>query len=108
VRCEATRLKTILHCNTKYGQNNSTRVACFFVAENRGAGINTFCSQVYTNSEMKGDGFVKKKKTTFDLIKTIRNEWSINPRTRVQENELKNKKKRRQNERKLVKEGMGR
>mgnify|MGYP006922193416 FL=1 len=51
---------------------------------------------------------MKKKKTTFDLIKTIRNEWSINPRTRVQENELKNKKKRRQNERKLVKEGMGR
>lgn len=51
---------------------------------------------------------MKKTKTTLDLIKTIRNEWGFNPRTRVQENELKNKKKRRQYERKLVKEGMGR
>jgi hypothetical protein len=50
----------------------------------------------------------KKKKTTLDLIKTIRNEWTINPRTRVQENELKNKKKRRQEEKKMVKEGAGR
>jgi hypothetical protein len=50
----------------------------------------------------------KKKKTTLDLIKTIRNEWTINPRTRVQENELKNKKKRRQEEKKMVKEVAGR
>ncbi len=49
---------------------------------------------------------MRKKKTTLDLIKSIRNEWSFNPRTRVQENELKSKKKRRQNERKLVQEGM--
>lgn len=43
---------------------------------------------------------VKKRKMT-DLMKEIRRSWVINPRTRVQENELKNKKKRRQNERKL-------
>jgi len=49
---------------------------------------------------------MQKEKTTFDYMKKIRNEWSINPRTRVQENELKNKKKRRQNEKKMIKEGM--
>lgn len=46
-----------------------------------------------------------KKKSTFEYIKEIRGVWSINPRTRVQENEMKNKKKRRQEEKKLVKEG---
>ncbi len=51
---------------------------------------------------------MKKKKTALDLMKTIRNEWNINPRTRVQENELKNKKKRRQDEQKMVKEGLNR
>lgn len=51
---------------------------------------------------------MKKKKTTLDLIKTIRNEWSINPRTRVQENELRNKKKRRQEEQKMAREGLER
>lgn len=49
---------------------------------------------------------MRKQKTPLELIKSIRNEWRINPRTRVQENELKNKKKRRQNERKLVHEAM--
>ncbi|NLK68963.1 MAG: hypothetical protein GX283_07355 [Clostridiaceae bacterium] len=49
---------------------------------------------------------MKTKKTTFDYMKRIRNEWIINPRTRIQENELNNKKKRRQAERKMIKEGM--
>jgi hypothetical protein len=49
---------------------------------------------------------MKKKKSTFDYIKGIRNSWVINPRTRVQENEIKNKKKRRQEEKKLIKEGL--
>ncbi len=44
----------------------------------------------------------KKNKTTFDFIKQIRNSWDINPRTRVQENDMKDKKKRRQEEKKLV------
>ena len=44
----------------------------------------------------------KKKETTFDYIKQIRNSWDINPRTRVQENDIKNKKKRRQEEKKLL------
>jgi len=48
---------------------------------------------------------VIKKKSTYDYIKQIRGEWIINPRTRVQENELKNKKKRRQKEKKLIKDG---
>ncbi len=44
----------------------------------------------------------KKDKTTYDFIKQVRNSWDINPRTRVQDNDLKNKKKRRQDEKKLV------
>lgn len=46
-----------------------------------------------------------KMKSTFDYIKKIRGSWVINPRTRVQENEIKNKKKRRQKEKKLIKDG---
>ena len=47
-----------------------------------------------------------KMKSTFDYIKRIRGGWVINPRTRVQENEMKNKKKRRrQEEKKLIKDG---
>ncbi|HZK27610.1 MAG TPA: hypothetical protein VFD00_08750 [Thermoclostridium sp.] len=49
---------------------------------------------------------MKTKKTTFDYMKKIRNEWTINPRTRIKENELKNKKKRRQEEKKMIKEVM--
>ena len=47
-----------------------------------------------------------KKKSTYDYIKRIRMDWVINPRTRVQENEMKNKKKRRQAEKKLIKDGI--
>lgn len=47
-----------------------------------------------------------KGKSTFEYMKRIRNEWIINPRTRVKENELRNKKKRRQTEKKMIKEGM--
>jgi len=43
-----------------------------------------------------------KKKSTFDYIKSIRSGWIINPRTRVQDNNMKNKKKRRQYEKKLI------
>jgi len=46
-----------------------------------------------------------KMKSTFDYIKGIRGGWVINPRTRVQENEMKNKKKRRQEEKKFIKDG---
>lgn len=45
---------------------------------------------------------MKKKKDTYELMKEIRNSWDMNPRTRVQENEIKNKKKRRQEEKKIV------
>jgi hypothetical protein len=48
---------------------------------------------------------MKKKKSTFDYIREIRGSWTINPRTRVQENNLKSKKKRRQDEKKLEKGG---
>jgi hypothetical protein len=47
---------------------------------------------------------VKKKKSTYDYIKEIRKSWLINPKTRVQENELKNKKKRRQKDKKVIKD----
>jgi len=46
-----------------------------------------------------------KKKSIFDYIKSIRGGWIINPRTRVQDNYMKNKKKRRQDEKKLIKDG---
>jgi len=58
--------------------------------------------------QYKGAGefdMVKKKKTMIDIMKRVRNSWQINPRTRVQENELKNKKKRRDDDRKLVQKG---
>jgi hypothetical protein len=45
------------------------------------------------------------KRNTYYFAKGIRNEWVINPRTRVKGNELKNKKKRRQFENKLIKDG---
>ncbi len=45
---------------------------------------------------------MKKKKSTYELMKEIRKSWDINPRTRVQENEIRNKKKRRQEEKKIV------
>ncbi len=35
-------------------------------------------------------------------MKEIRRSWVINPRTRVQDNELKNKKKRRQEVKKVI------
>lgn len=43
-----------------------------------------------------------KKKNMLDLMKEIRRSWVINPRTRVQDNELKNKKKRRQEVKKVI------
>jgi hypothetical protein len=46
-----------------------------------------------------------KKKSTIDYIKEIRGTWVINPRTRIKDNNLKNKKKRRQEANKLLKDG---
>jgi len=46
----------------------------------------------------------KSKKSMADILKQIRNSWNINPRTRIQKNELADKKKRRQMEKKLVKD----
>ena len=42
----------------------------------------------------------KKIKTNYDLLKEIRNQWTMNPVTRVQENEKKNNKKIRQGNKK--------
>jgi len=47
----------------------------------------------------------RKVKSMVDIIKEIRNTWTMNPRTRVQENELKNKKKRRAEDKKLTRNG---
>ena len=55
--------------------------------------------------ELRSDNMTKIK-GTYDYIKEIRGSWVINPRTRVQENEMKNKKKRRQQENKMIKDGM--
>ncbi len=61
-----------------------------------------FITIVYGLCALKGD--IMKKKSTIDYMKEIRGSWVINPRTRVQENSLKNKKKRRQEEKKFVKD----
>ena len=47
-----------------------------------------------------------KRKTNIDYIREIRREWVINPRTRIQENSLRDKKKRRQEDKRIVKEGI--
>lgn len=47
------------------------------------------------------------KKNTADYLKEIRNSWVINPRTRIKENELKNKKRRRQEEKNILKDDSG-
>jgi len=39
-----------------------------------------------------------------DVYNQIRRVWTMNPETRIQENEKKNKKKRRQQEKKLIDE----
>ena len=43
---------------------------------------------------------MRKMKSTFDYIKVIHISCVLNPRTKVQENEMKNKKRRRQEEKK--------
>lgn len=47
---------------------------------------------------------MSKKKDIFKLIKEVRGSWTINPKTRVKGNDLKNEKKRRQEEKKIEKE----
>ncbi len=46
----------------------------------------------------------KKTKTAADYIRAIRKSWGINPITRVHDNESKDKKKRRNEEKKLTRE----
>ena len=51
---------------------------------------------------------MRKNKTQLDLMQEIRTTWSINPRTRVHDNDSrKNKKKARSEGRKTVKEALG-
>lgn len=45
----------------------------------------------------------RKPRSMTELMKEFRNTWNINPRTRVQENELRNKKKRRAEGKRLSK-----
>lgn len=44
----------------------------------------------------------KRSKSSLELMKESRNFWGMNPRTRVQEDERKNKKKDRQLTRKEI------
>ena len=46
----------------------------------------------------------KKKKTAADYIRAIRKSWGINPITRVRDSEMKDKKKRRNEEKKLTRD----
>lgn len=46
----------------------------------------------------------KNRKSMLDIMKQVRNSWNINPRTRVQENELKNKKKLRQEAKRIIRD----
>ena len=51
---------------------------------------------------------MKKKKTSLDLMREIRTTWTINPRTRVHDNDIrKSKKKMRSESRKVVKKALG-
>lgn len=50
---------------------------------------------------------MKRKKTSLDLMKEIRTTWSINPITRVHDNDIrKNKKKMRNEGRKASKKAL--
>lgn len=46
----------------------------------------------------------EKRKSILEIMKQVRGNWTINPRTRVQDNKLKDKKKRRQTEKKILKD----
>ena len=49
-----------------------------------------------------------KKKTSLDLMREIRTTWTINPRTRVHDNDIrKSKKKMRSESRKVIKKALG-
>lgn len=48
---------------------------------------------------------MKELKGTYDYMKQTRRVWTINPRTRVQDNKKKNIKKRRQEDKKMIKDG---
>jgi len=48
---------------------------------------------------------MRQPKTNIKLLKTIRNQWVINPRTRIQEDERLNVKKIREESKKIIKEG---
>ena len=51
---------------------------------------------------------MKKKKTSLDLMREIRTTWSINPRTRVHDNDIrKSKKKMRSEGKKETKKALG-
>jgi len=47
-----------------------------------------------------------KKKSYMDLLRESRNQWTINPATRVKESRLKDKKLLRRNAKKEIKEYM--
>lgn len=47
---------------------------------------------------------MRKKKSNLDFFKEIRRSWTINPRTRIRDNSLKDKKKIRQAEKKMIKD----
>jgi len=47
---------------------------------------------------------MKRPKTNLQLLKTIRNQWVINPKTRIQEDERLNNKKIREESKKIIKE----
>lgn len=85
-------------------------VACFFVAllspqVVASAGLDAFWLPEYGYFNVRSMMIMIKKKSTFDYIKAIRGNWVINPRTRVQDNKIKNKKRRRQEGKKMIKDG---
>jgi hypothetical protein len=58
----------------------------------------------FEDHSLEGEMIMIKKKSAYSYTKLIRGVWAINPRTRVQENNAKNKKKRRQDEKKMIKD----
>lgn len=47
---------------------------------------------------------MKKPKSNIQIMSSIRREWTINPRTRIQDNEKRDKKKNRQENKRLCRE----
>lgn len=57
------------------------------------------------NQYDKKGAYIMKKKSNVEYMKKKRASWAINPITRIKDDKTKNKKIRRQNEKKIIRNG---